>query len=217
MLVMAKSPIPGSVKTRLCPPWTLREAAAVARAALEDTLEAALASSAERVLLCLAGPSGPWIPADVEVFAQHGSTFAERLQHAWTRAGGPGIQIGMDTPQVTGALLDRCLERVLDGDPKTAGLGPARDGGWWSLALWRPIAGMFAGVPMSGDDTGAAQRARLEELGFSLVELPTLTDVDRFDDAVALAQEIPRTRFGALVEALSPLGSRRETLLGGAR
>ena len=106
IIVMAKAPTPGRVKTRLCPPCTPGEAAVVAEAALVDTLTAALSSSAGRVVLVLDGEPGAWLPAGVDVVSQRGNGFDERLAAAWTDIGGPAVQIGMDTPQVTSALLD---------------------------------------------------------------------------------------------------------------
>ena len=125
IIVMAKAPVPGRVKTRLCPPCTAEEAALVAEAALVDTLAAALASSTDRVVLALDGRPGPWLPAGVDVVSQRGSGFGERLAAAWSEIGGPALQIGMDTPQVTPALLD-LASAALDGaghrrGPRTGG------------------------------------------------------------------------------------------------
>ena len=170
---MAKAPMPGRVKTRLCPPCTAEEAALVAEAALVDTLAAALASSADRVVLALDGRPGPWLPAGVDVVSQRGSGFAERLAAAWGEIGGPALQIGMDTPQVTPALLD-LASAALDAPDTDAVLGPAEDGGWWTIGLRRADPAVFVGVPMSRPDTGARQMARLRELGLRTATLPAL-------------------------------------------
>ena len=196
VLVMAKEPVPGRVKTRLSPPCTAVQAAELAEAALADTLEAVAACGADRRLLALDGRPGPWLPAGFEVFAQRGHGLDERLAAAWDHAGGPGLQIGMDTPQVTAALLDRCLGR-LAAQGATAALGLAEDGGWWALGLRRPDPAVFLGVPMSTRRTGSAQEGRLRQLGHQPVPLPRLRDVDDIDDARAVAQGAPGTRFAA--------------------
>jgi len=67
VLVLAKEPRPGRVKTRLCPPCSPEEAATVAAAALADTLEAVAASGADRHILALDGRPGPWLPPGFEV------------------------------------------------------------------------------------------------------------------------------------------------------
>jgi uncharacterized protein len=194
VLVMAKAPRPGRVKTRLCPPLTEVEAAELAEAALSDTLEAVSRCGADRRLLALDGPPGPWLPSGFEVFPQRGDGLDERLAAAWDHADGPGLQIGMDTPQVTGALLDDSLGR-LDGLCTTAVLGPATDGGWWAIGLRKPDASVFLGVPMSSPDTRRAQERRLRALGHDPVMLPPLRDVDTAADAAAVAALAPCSCF----------------------
>ncbi|MDN3242949.1 glycosyltransferase family 2 protein [Glycomyces tritici] len=200
LLVLAKAPVAGRSKTRLTPPLTTVEAAAVAEAALADTLEAVAACGADRRILALDGDPGPWLPAGFEVVPQVEGTFNARLAAAWAFAGGPGIQIGMDTPQVTPDLLDAALGVVAGG--AEAALGLAEDGGWWALGLARPHPGAFDGVPMSRDDTGALQRKRLEALGLTVADLPVLRDLDDIEDARAVAALAPRTRTARRVRSL---------------
>src|SRR3954447_17694456 len=100
LLVMAKSPVPGRVKTRLCPPCSPGEAAAVAEAALADTLDAVAACGADRKIVALDGEPGDWLPAGFELIRQCRGSLTDRLAHAWSATGGGGVQIGMDTPQV---------------------------------------------------------------------------------------------------------------------
>jgi glycosyltransferase A (GT-A) superfamily protein (DUF2064 family) len=201
LLVLAKAPFPGRSKTRLTPSLTPAEAAEVAEAALADTLEAVAACGADRLLLALDGEPGPWLPAGFEVFPQVAGTFNERLAAAWAHAGGPGLQIGMDTPQITPDLLDASLSTVLDGG-RDAALGFAEDGGWWALGLTRPHPDAFEGVPMSRDDTGLRQRERLLALGLTVAELPVLRDLDDIDDARAIAGLAPGTRTAARLREL---------------
>src|SRR3954464_9115370 len=95
LLVMAKSPVPGRVKTRLCPPCSPEEAAAVAAAALAETLDAVAACHADRKIVALDGEPGEWAPAGFELIEQCRGSLADRLAHAWSTAGGGGVQIGM--------------------------------------------------------------------------------------------------------------------------
>ena len=201
IIVMAKAPVPGRVKTRLCPPCTPAEAAALAEAALVDTLAAALASSMDRVVLALDGRPGAWLPKGVDVVGQRGGGFGQRLAAAWSDIGGPALQIGMDTPQVTPALLD-LASAVLEEPGTDAVLGPAEDGGWWSIGLRRADPTVFVGVPMSRPDTGVRQMARLRELGLRTATLPSLRDVDTIADAHEVAELAPDTRFAAAVRGL---------------
>src|ERR1700712_3664912 len=105
LLVIAKAPVPGRVKPRLTPPCTPDQAALLARAALEDTLAAALgAQRATRRVLALDGTPGEWLPDGFEVIAQRGDGLADRLAPPFADVGEPGFLVGMDTPQLTPAL-----------------------------------------------------------------------------------------------------------------
>jgi uncharacterized protein len=183
VLVMAKAPIAGRVKTRLCPPYTPEEAAALAEAALADTLDAVASCGATRRMVALDGAPGPWLPPGFEVIPQVGGPFDRRLAAAWALTAGAGVQIGMDTPQVTARLLDDALASL---EQTSAALGLAADGGWWAIGLRRPDRRVFTGIPMSTAGTGAAQGRRLRQLGLSVTALPTLVDMDTADDLAAV-------------------------------
>jgi uncharacterized protein len=192
LAVIAKAPVPGRVKTRLCPPCTPAQAAALAEAALRDTLAAVRATPAARRVVILDGTPGPWLGPGLEVLAQRGDGLDERLAAAFEDLAGPALVIGMDTPQVTPALLAAGL-RALERAP--AVLGRARDGGFWALGLRRPDPAALVGVPMSSARTGASQRARLRRLELAVAGLPALTDVDDVATARAVAAGAPHTRF----------------------
>jgi uncharacterized protein len=195
LAVIAKAPVPGRSKTRLCPPCTPEQAAALAEAALADTLDAVAATPAARRVLVLDGAPGRWLPVGFDVIPQRGDGLAERLGNAFTDIAGPALVVGMDTPQLTPALLARALPALEHG----AVIGGARDGGYWAIGLRAPMAGVFAEVPMSEPDTGRAQRARLRALGIAFAELPVLRDVDTFADALAVARHAPATRFARVL------------------
>lgn len=201
VLVVAKSPVAGTVKTRLCPPYEPAQAVAIAEAALADTLEAVAACGAERRILALDGPIGPWLPPGFKVIEQSDGLLGERLAAAWAYAGGPGVQIGMDTPQVTPVLLDSAVATLTE-DGCDAVLGPAVDGGWWAVGMRHVHHGAFDGVVMSTDRTGADQHARLLELGLRVGLLPTLSDLDTAADAATIAEQAPDTRTAKAVRQL---------------
>lgn len=200
VLVMAKAPVPGRVKTRLCPPCTAKQAAAVAEAALADTLEAVAACRAARRIVALDGAPGPWLPAGFRVIPQRGRGLAERLANAWRDAGGPGIQIGMDTPQVTTAELDRLLTLVRPG---TAVLGHALDGGWWVIGLDGVDPHMvFGGIPMSTELTGHCQDRRLRSLGLTVAHASPRRDIDTAADVDRVSAQAPWLRTARVWAAL---------------
>ncbi|MGS2591566.1 TIGR04282 family arsenosugar biosynthesis glycosyltransferase [Streptomyces hebeiensis] len=204
LLVIAKEPVPGRVKTRLSPPFSPEEAARLAAAALADTLEAVRATPAERRVLVLDGRPGPWLPPGFEVVPQCDGTLDERLAGAFALSTGPTLLIGMDTPQVTPSLL----AEGLDFGYARARFGPAADGGFWALGFAEPDPALLRGVPMSVPGTGAAQRRRLTHARLAVRDLPMLRDVDTAADASAVAAGAPGTRFGALHAELDRTGAR---------
>lgn len=196
--VLAKAPKPGRVKTRLCPPCTPHQAARVAEAALDDTLDAARAVVGARVVLVLDGDPSGWTGRGFDVVPQRGRGLDERLVAAFADLGGPTVLVGMDTPQVTSRHLADAVDRLVS--PGTdAVLGLADDGGYWAIGLRLPDESAFLGVPMSTDRTGAAQHARLRRQGRCIGRLPVLRDVDEWEDALAVAALAPATRFARVV------------------
>ena len=193
VVVLAKSPQPGRVKTRLTPTFSPVEAATLAGAAIRDTLDAARATGAHTVL-CWDGPATAWLPADVPLQPQRGDGLAERLDRAFrdclpTTGDHPTLLVGMDTPQLGAAELGA------DWNGADAVLGLSDDGGYWAIGLRRYQPGLFTGVPMSTERTGAAQLERLVSQGLSVHLLPTQRDVDEPADAAAAALAAPQTRF----------------------
>ncbi|MEV1328131.1 DUF2064 domain-containing protein [Micromonospora costi] len=221
LLVMAKAPVPGAVKTRLCPPASPVQAARIAAAALRDTLDTVRATPGVTPVLACAGRL-----TDAEdaaglvtglhgwtVLAQRGTGLGDRLAHAHADVaaawpGRPVLQIGMDTPQLTPAGLAAAARRLAVAD---AVLGAAVDGGWWALGLRDPRhAALLRTVPMSTVRTGRHTWSALVGRGLRCALLPLLRDVDEWPDALAVAAEAPDGRFarqvGAVRRALVPGG-----------
>ncbi|MBW8804166.1 MAG: DUF2064 domain-containing protein [Catenulisporales bacterium] len=209
LIVIAKTPVPGRVKTRLTPPFTAREAALLAAASLADTLQAARQTDAGHRILALDGEPRPSWQDSFTVVPQVSGTLDRRLAAAFQAATrldpGPVLLIGMDTPQITPVLLHSCLP----GDEEDATLGVADDGGFWCLGFRRPrhqdFESLLFDVPMSTDHTGADQLRRLRQAGLRVRLTPTLRDVDVFEDAEHVSTLAPQTRFAARFNALRPL------------
>jgi len=201
LLVIAKAPVAGRVKTRLTPPCSPADAAGLAAAALADTLGAVARSRrAARRVLVLDGEPGPWIPRGFDVLPQRGDGLAARLAAAFCDVGGPALLIGMDTPQVTPGQLDAGLRALARAD---AAFGPALDGGYWAIGLRRADPAVFRDVPMSAPTTAAVQRERLAALDLETIELPPLVDVDTITDARRVAAAAPATRFARALERIA--------------
>ena len=196
LLVIAKEPVPGRVKTRLTPPCTPEQAAGVAAAAIADTLAAVAAAPARRRVVVLDGRPGDWLPTGFDVVPQSGGGLDERIADALSRVDGPVLLVGMDTPQVTPELL--AVDPARD-----AWFGPATDGGFWALGLAEADPRLVRGVAMSRDDTGALQLARLRDADLDVGMMPELLDVDTAVDADAVAARAPSTRFAAAWRAVA--------------
>jgi glycosyltransferase A (GT-A) superfamily protein (DUF2064 family) len=201
VLLVAKAPVPGRVKTRLGALVGDDVAADLAAAALLDTLDACHATGATGHL-SLAGDLSEAVRGEEirdaldgwTITPQVGDDFAERLVRAHADAG-PGlvVQIGMDTPQVTAAALHEVADAMAGHD---AVLAPANDGGWWALARRdADVVRHLVQVPMSTATTCADTRRALERAGARVAHAPALTDVDTIDDADLVAGLAPTTRF----------------------
>jgi rSAM/selenodomain-associated transferase 1 len=211
IMVIAKEPVPGRVKTRLTPAYTPAEAADLAATALADTLAAVASADVARRVLALAGTPGPWLPPGFDVIAQRGGDLDERI--AWALADAlvtcpaPLVLIGMDTPQVTPGLLAQAVEPLVSGTAD-ATFGPAEDGGFWLLGLREIDPALVLGVPMSRADTGSLQLARLRHAGLRVHLLPELADVDTAAEAERIAAATPGSAFATCVKALGPRTAR---------
>lgn len=203
LIVIAKSPVAGRVKTRLSPPYTLEHAARIAEASLADTLEVVANTPALARTLVLEGEPDWWLPEGVDVLPQRGSGLDERLAAAFvdveSALRAPMLLIGMDTPQVSSDLLASASRRLVS-EGFGAVLGPATDGGWWALGLHSADPAALLGVQMSTSTTCADQRARLQSRGLAVGEVATLTDVDDHPSAQRVARLVPRSRFAQSLE-----------------
>ncbi|MGI8412064.1 MAG: TIGR04282 family arsenosugar biosynthesis glycosyltransferase [Solirubrobacteraceae bacterium] len=203
LLVIAKEPLPGAAKTRLCPPCSPAQAAALAQAALLDTLDAVALTPARRKVLVFEGDARRWRRDGFEVIFQRGVGLAERLAAAFQDVEGPALIVGMDTPQLTPQLLLEGLHALVQPNVDAV-LGRALDGGYWSVGLQAGTAHAFDGVPMSCASTWSRQRERLLALGLRVHDQPPLRDVDTIADARAVAREAPDTRFAAALASIEP-------------
>jgi rSAM/selenodomain-associated transferase 1 len=201
LVVVAKEPLPGKVKTRLCPPCTPEQAAQIAAASLADTIDAVTAAAAQRRILLLDGHYSR--PPGWQVVAQRGDGLGQRLAYGFAdtaTAGVSTIVVGMDTPQLTPELINTVAAALSTSD---AALGLAEDGGWWVLGLRDPRhAAVLVEVPMSQPDTGERTLKALTELALSVALCPVLRDVDTITDLGRVAAQCPGGRFAAAVNAL---------------
>lgn len=206
LVLLAKEPVAGRVKTRLHSAFSPADAAALALASLQDTFDAMSAAPAAHRVVALDGTRGPWIPPGFDVVPQPSGDLGARLAAAFRETlarddHSPALLVGMDTPQL-GAHLPH-----VDFHGADAVLGLTDDGGYWAIGLRTAEDRVFDGIPMSTRHTGAAQLRRLRELGQRVLLLPRLRDVDEPADARAVAEAAPATRFAAMWRRLGQVRS----------
>ena len=207
--IIAKAPVAGEVKTRLCPPCTPEQAARIAAAALADTFaaveEVAAATGARRVLL-LDGALQDWMPTTFEVVSQRGDGLEQRLCNGFVDLG-PGVIVGMETPHVVSALAG-AIDAARCGIDT---IGLALDGGYWMIGLCAESVAMapdlFEGVAMSATHTGLSQIGRLHAHGRRVRLLPIARDLDTIEDLEAV---VVSGRGGALAAVAADVLASRD-------
>lgn len=222
VLVMAKAPVAGQVKTRLAATVGHAAASRLAHAALLDTLAVCeLVFPPGRRVVALAGDVAESVDpaalqralASWQVVPQTGVHLGERLASAHRQVhasvGGPVVQVGMDTPHVTARHLEHVVACTGGGRPV---LGRAHDGGWWVLAT--TSAGDVDGlheVPMSRADTWARTLECVQRAAGPVLTTAGLGDVDTADDAALSAATAPHTRFARTWRELVPTTATSST------
>jgi rSAM/selenodomain-associated transferase 1 len=196
LLIFAKEPLPGSVKTRLAPLLSPAEAAELSDAFLADLLDRlpqigradiAIAippeSSAERMAL-RHGLGVRWLN---QGSGDLGERMSRVAQTAFEEGAGGVVLLGSDHPNLPVSMLERCFDALEDGRPAWI---RTRDGGYAALALPRPAPELFAGIPWSTTEVASATLARAASAGIELEDAGTWYDVDRPEDLFRLAEDL---------------------------
>lgn len=198
LVIFAKAPIPGQVKTRLCPPLTPDEAATLHGSFVLDTLERTKAAGAkltlpfDRYLAC--APSSALVffqimeeRQGVTLIDQVGEDLGARMRHALERLLAQGYQrviiVGTDIPSLP---LDHYRQALRLLDSRDLVLGPALDGGYYLIGLKQALPDLFTGIPWSTDRVLAATQEKAADLGLTTALLPAWRDVDTIADVQAL-------------------------------
>lgn len=207
LLVFAKMPRAGKVKTRLVPPLSNAEAAEVARACLDATLTRFTGTSARSRLL-LDGVPDRELRAlcrstRVTIARQTRGDLGARLRAAFRAERGPAIAIGSDSPTLDPARIPEAASALATKDVV---LGPAEDGGYYLIGLRAPQTAetLFRGIPWSTKDAARVTLERARELGLTVHLLPAWYDVDD-PPSLRRAAEDARTTEPALAHRLAPI------------
>lgn len=199
--LMAKAPLAGEVKTRLVPPLTAPEAAALNVCFLRD-----MAANVESVSkteaasgLVVYTPTGSesafesLLPEDFKLLAQRGTSLGERLCNATDdllqQGYGAVCLINSDSPTLPTSILIRAIKSLaLDGDRVV--LGPAEDGGYYLIGLKHAHTHLFNRIAWSTSDVLAHTRQRAAEIDLPVEMLPSWYDVDDAETLNRLCVEL---------------------------
>jgi len=200
LVIFAKAPIPGQVKTRLCPPLTPDEAATLHGSFVLDILERTKTAVAkfklpfDRYLAC--APSSTLVffkimeeRQAVKLIDQEGEDLGARMSRAFEAMFARGyrrvILVGTDVPSLP---LDRYQRAATLLEQHDIVLGPAMDGGYYLIGLTKPAPALFHEVPWSTDQVLALTKEKADTSGLSTALLPEWRDVDTIDDLRALIE-----------------------------
>jgi hypothetical protein len=203
LAVMAKAPRPGKVKTRLSPPLTLDQSAAINICFLRDTTEniAAISVSGKAAGIISYTPIGDealfdnLLPASFVLIPQRGDGFGERLlataEDLLASGYGSVCLIDSDSPTVPAAAFEQAVtELQKEGDRIV--LGPSHDGGYYLIGLKRAHPEPFTNITWSTSTVFAETIAAAKAAGLEAVTLPLWYDVDDAETLDILTAELLR-------------------------
>lgn len=199
LVIFAKAPIPGQVKTRLCPPVTPDEAATLQGTLVLDVIEKSRTAERQmdRYLACSPSREHPFFKVmegrhGLRLLDQVGTDIGARMAGVFEELFRAGYQsvvmVGTDVPALQAAVFLDALT-LLGGHDLV--LGPAEDGGYFLIGMKRPLPELFREIPWSTAEVRALTLTKAAALGLSVAQLPMSRDIDRVVDLLALAQMVP--------------------------
>lgn len=197
LILFARAPVLGKVKTRLTPTLTPQQVLRLYRGFLRDQVAfvAALARASRELELCLdAAPRGARIPRGpgVRLTLQGEGDLGERLVRALRRANDDGcsraVVVGADSPSLPAAIVEEAFARLAAG--ADAVVSPADDGGFVLVGTREPYPALFRQIPWGGPDVLETTLDRARGAGLVLATVPGWHDVDTPADLERLAADL---------------------------
>ncbi len=189
VVVFAKEPVPGTVKTRFCPPCDAAQATELYRAFVRDTIALVARAKPSAMVMAYDAGASDGEPVWLREAAGDGWAFVDqgagdlgdrlaRITGGLVAEGGPVIVIGSDSPTLPAALLSEAARALDNAD---AVLGPTLDGGYYLVGMVRPMPELFRDIPWSTERVWPETLARLAQTGAEWYELPRWYDLDSAD------------------------------------
>jgi len=189
LIIFAKAPIPGHVKTRLCPPLAPDEAATLHGTMVLDTLERSRnLLGFDRFLACAPSKHHPFFKAvgarqGVQLLEQIQGDLGSRMHHAFCSVFDSGyrsaVVVGTDLPTIHSDVFRQALKGLADHDVV---LGPSVDGGYYLIGLNKPAAELFADIPWSTDQVLTCTQGKAQSLNQAVKLLTQQRDLDTLTD-----------------------------------
>lgn len=196
VIIFAKAPVPGQVKTRLMPALTAEEAAQFHCELTKKTLQTATRKPLCDVQLWCSPSIDHFFfrqmaqEYSVELCSQNGNDLGEKMHHAFSYALNryhSAVLIGSDCPSLTTAYLEQAIVCLTQG--KQCVIAPAEDGGYVLIGLTKPQPSLFANMPWGSHEVLSLTRNRLLSLTIPYRELEMLWDVDTIGDLMRYRHE----------------------------
>jgi len=189
LIIFAKAPIPGQVKTRLCPPLAPDEAATLHGTMVLDTLERSRnLLGFDRFLACAPSKQHPFFKAigarqGVHLLEQINGDLGRRMHQAFCSVFDSGyrsaVVVGTDLPTIHAELFRQALKGLADHDVV---LGPSVDGGYYLIGLNNPAVELFSDIPWSTDGVLTSTKDKAQSLSLSVQLLTQQRDLDTLTD-----------------------------------
>ncbi|MBC7929121.1 MAG: TIGR04282 family arsenosugar biosynthesis glycosyltransferase [Rubrivivax sp.] len=197
VIVMIKAPRAGFVKTRLTPPMSDADAAALAGCFAQDTVKSASSVTSEIIIAYAPADGRDMLEAllrnDLHWLEQRGEDLGERLEaiacEAFDMGFGPLVFIGADSPTLPPRFIATAIHSLTYAESDIA-LGPTEDGGYYLIGLRQNARGLFQNIAWSTAQTYAQTAHNAARLGLRLLELPPWYDVDTPADLQRLRAEL---------------------------
>ncbi len=201
LIIFAKAPIPGQVKTRLCPPLAPDEAATLHGTMVLDTLERSRnLLGFDRFLACAPSKQHPFFKAvgsrqGVHLLDQIPGDLGRRMHQAFSSVFDSGyrsaVVVGTDLPTVHTELFRQAMRELAGHDVV---LGPSVDGGYYLIGLNKPTPELFSDIPWSTDQVLPSTLEQAQRLGLSVQLLTQQRDLDTLTDLEYYIQETKGSR-----------------------
>jgi rSAM/selenodomain-associated transferase 1 len=194
LLLFAKAPVAGKVKTRLQPQCSAEQSADIAKILLQETLRKATQNWRGKVYLCVwPDQQNDFLQSmadryTVELITQDSGDLGDKMHLAFERTGYPAAIIGCDAPHIAPSTFVQAYESLSRGQNVIAA---AEDGGYYFIGLAQPAAGLFGDMSWGEDRVFLETMQRAQQQAKEFVQLKTLNDIDAWQDVLSAVNELP--------------------------